>query len=61
MSDKLECAIELRERQFNFLTEMVKKYNMSDESKAIRCLIDYAIEQKDQEQAIFRQFRCFDC
>jgi hypothetical protein len=61
MSEKKDYQVVLKERQFQFLSDMVKKYNISNESKALRCLLNYAMEQADKEQAIFRQIRCFDC
>jgi hypothetical protein len=48
------------EKQF-FLEEMVRKYDLPDTGKAIRCLIDYARENPAQHQTIFGEPRCNDC
>lgn len=61
MSASYEYEITLKERQHAYLKEMARKYNLADESKALRCLIDYAIEQKDAEKSIFQEIRCVDC
>jgi hypothetical protein len=61
MSASFEYQLTLKERQLKFLKEMAQKYGLADESKALRCLVDYAIEQKDAEDDIFQQIRCLDC
>lgn len=61
MSERKEYVVVLKDRQYQYLTEMAAKYNMSDAAKAIRALVDFAVEEKEQEQKIFRQTRCFDC
>jgi hypothetical protein len=61
MSDNLPRPIELKQRQFDYLTEMAKKYDLPDESKAVRCLINYAIEQAERQDEIFGEIRCLHC
>lgn len=61
MKDKSQYTVSLEKSQYDFLTEMVKKYNLSDESKALRCLINFATEEESQRDAIFSQIRCLHC
>lgn len=53
--------VDLKKRQFEYLVAMANKHGLPDESKALRCLINYAIEESEQEDAIFAQIRCQDC
>ena len=40
---------------------MAKSYQLPDIGKAVRCLIDYARENPDQQAAIFGEVHCQDC
>lgn len=53
--------IELKAGQVEYLQAMAKQYAISDTGKAIRCLIDYARSEPDQERAIFEVIRCLGC
>ena len=44
-----------------FLDDMVKKYNLPDAGKTMRCLIDHARATESTHEAIFAEFRCTDC
>ncbi len=61
MSENRQHTLELKPEQFDYLTRMAKKYDLPDESKALRCLINYAIETTGQEKAIFDEIRCTHC
>ena len=41
--------------------ESAKKHNLPDRSKALRCLITFAMEQTEQEASIFTEIRCTSC
>lgn len=56
-----EHEIELKEFQSEFLTQMVEKHDLADLGKALRCLIDYAIDSPDLEEDIFVLERCHSC
>lgn len=56
-----EHTVSLKKRQYDYLVAMANKHGLPDESKALRCLINYAIEETQQEDAIFSQIRCLDC
>ena len=61
MKDKSQFTVTLEKQQFAFLSEIAKKYNLPDESKALRCLITHAMEQQAEQAAIFGDVRCLDC
>ena len=44
-----EYEIELKEFQKEYLSNMAEKYDLPDMGKAIRCLIDYAIDDGSLE------------
>ena len=54
-------SIELEERQFQFLEQMVNQYSLPDVGKAVRCLVDYAVSEQNQQSTIWEQIRCLDC
>ncbi|MCB9960336.1 MAG: hypothetical protein H6843_17200 [Rhodospirillaceae bacterium] len=58
--DKTALRIDLTEDQIAFLTEMVDKHELPDIGKAVRALIDYAMEDGDTQE-IFGEVRCLRC
>ncbi len=61
MKDKTDQSIALEEAKVEFLKQMVEAHGLSDIGKAVRCLIDYARENPDQQAVIFGEVRCIDC
>lgn len=61
MSDMRSCTIELKPPMVEFLEEVVKKHNLPDVGKAVRCLVNYARENPDKLADIFDEIRCADC
>ena len=61
MSLNKPTTIELKPGQIEYLKKMAKKYDLEDESKAVRCLINFAIEESAREKEIFEEVRCLDC
>ena len=59
--DKTTIELELKAGQVAYLTEMTGKYSIPDTGKAIRCLIDFARDEPDQERVIFEVTRCLGC
>ena len=57
----IDYTIALKERQYEFLKQMVEKYQLEDESKTLRCLIDFAIGSPESQDDIFQTIRCFSC
>ena len=58
---KQMVSIELEERQYKFLEQMVNEYALPDLGKAVRCMIDYASEEREQRDRIWQEIRCLDC
>lgn len=61
MSQKKTESIELYDDDIAYLKEMIDKYGLADLGKAVRCLVNYAQEKKDQEKEIFDTIRCHHC
>ncbi len=61
MKDGVSQTVELEKEKIDFLKEMVKAHNLPDAAKAIRCLINYARDNPDKQEAIFAEVRCLDC
>ena len=61
MSDLRTYTVEIKERQLDYLKRMMEKYDLPDESKALRVLINHAIMETDREREIFEEVRCLDC
>jgi hypothetical protein len=61
VKDPSSHAIDLVSEQKRFLDDMVAKYGLPDVGKAVRCLVNYARENPDQQDAIFSEVRCVDC
>jgi hypothetical protein len=40
---------------------MAAAYGLPDIGKAVRCLVNYARENPDKQEAIFNEVRCLDC
>ena len=61
MKDAKPYSIELETEKVTFLEQMTAKHGLGDIGKAVRCLVNYARENPDQEQSIFAEVRCIDC
>ena len=61
MSSNQTYTVELKERHWAWLEEMMKKHSVAYTSKTVRCLINFAIEKSEHEDAIFKEIRCGDC
>jgi hypothetical protein len=55
------CPIELETEKVAFLQQMAAAYGLPDIGKAVRCLVNYARENPDKQEAIFNEVRCLDC
>ena len=56
-----EFEVELKEYQHEYLTKMVENFDLPDLGKAVRCLIDFAIDEAELEADIFDFQRCYSC
>ena len=61
MKDAQASPIELETEKVAFLQQMVDAYGLPDVGKAVRCLVNYARENPDKQEAIFNDVRCLDC
>jgi hypothetical protein len=61
MSELQPHEIPLKAGMVDFLEDVVKTYKLSDQGKAMRCLINYARENADKRDEIFSEVRCIDC
>ena len=61
MSIKEQYTIELNDRQYEYLQRMVKKYDLPDEGKAVRILVDFAMHEPGEEDRLFTDIRCSGC
>ncbi len=57
---KSEHKVELNEDHVNWLQDMVEKYGLFDEGKALRIVLDYVMEEADQT-SVFEEIRCNHC
>ena len=62
MKDKSEITVEIESDQLTWLDQIVNDYDFPDESKALRVLIDYALQDGDAD-LIFspENMRCQHC
>ena len=61
MTGNVASTLELKEEQLAYLDEMAKKHNLPDRSKALRCLITFAMQEAGHEASIFTEIRCVNC
>ncbi len=61
MSESTDVTIALKPQQLDYLKRMAEAHGLPDESKAVRCLVNYAIEMADREGEIFDEIRCRGC
>lgn len=61
VAENQEYHVELKEPQHKYLEAVADRHNLPDASKAVRCLINYAIDHPDKEREIFEEIRCLDC
>ena len=58
--DKVQETFEIQADALTLLDEAVKKYDLPDRSKALRCLLDFLAEDGDWDE-IFETIRCRRC
>lgn len=62
VKDKNEVSVELESDQLAWLDQIVIDYDLPDESKALRVLIDYAIQDVDADLIFSPEtMRCRHC
>ena len=58
MKEKTSQSIPMELAKLHFLEQMVNTHGLSD---IVRCLIDYARANPEQQASIFGEVRCPDC
>ena len=53
--------IDLHDIQIDYLNQMVKKHQLNDIGKAIRCLINHSMNSEKLQEDIFEIERCVNC
>jgi hypothetical protein len=61
MSEKKDTTFEIYSDSEKMLEQIVDKYDLPDQSKALRCLLDYAEEKESEWDDIFATIRCNRC
>ena len=61
MSEKKDISFEIYSNSEKMLEQIVNKYDLPDQSKALRCLLDYAEEKESEWDDIFATIRCNRC
>ena len=61
MSEKKDTTFEIYSGSEKMLEQIVDKYDLPDQSKALRCLLDYAEEKESEWDDIFATIRCNRC
>jgi hypothetical protein len=60
-SPKKTFDVELTTDQMAFMRSMKEKYDIADESKTFRVVIDYLMVTRNVHDTVFGQSRCFRC
>jgi len=61
MTAKEAHTVQLKPAQVEFLEQMTRAHDLDDMSKAIRCLVDFAIQESEHQDDIFQTIRCLHC
>ena len=59
--EKENYDIRLNVDQMSFIRNVKDKYNIPDESKVMRVVMDYLITSPDVHDTVFSQSRCLRC
>tara|TARA_Y100000996_G_C22049670_1_gene448586 strand:+ start:255 stop:443 length:189 start_codon:yes stop_codon:yes gene_type:complete len=61
MSEKKEVSFEIYSDSEKMLEQIVEKYDLPDQSKVLRCLLDYVEEKESDWDDMFATIRCNRC
>ena len=61
MSEKKDTTFEIYSDSEKMLEQIVNKYDLPDQLKALRCLLDYVEENELDWDNIFATIRCNRC
>ena len=61
MSEKKDVSFEIYSDSEKMLEQIVDKYDLPDQSKALRCLLDHVEEKETDWDDMFATIRCNRC
>ena len=61
MSEKKDVSFEIYSDSEKMLEQIVDKYDLPDQSKVLRCLLDYVEEKETDWDDMFATVRCNRC
>ena len=61
MSEKKEASFEIYSDSEKMLEQIAEKYDLPDQSKVLRCLLDYVEEKESDWDDMFATIRCNRC
>ena len=61
MSEKKDVSFEIYSDSEIMLEQITDKYDLTDKSKALRCLLDYVEEKESDWDDMFATVRCNRC
>ena len=61
MSKKKDISFEIYSDSEKMLEQIVEKYDLPDQSKALGCLLDYVEEKESNWDDMFATIRCNRC
>ena len=61
MSEKKDVSFEIYSDSEKMLEQIVDKYDLPNQSKALRCLLDYVEEKESDWDDMFATIRCNRC
>ncbi len=61
MFEKKDVTFEIYSDSEKMLEQIVNKYGLPDQSKALRCLLDYVEEKEPDWDDMFATIRCNRC
>ena len=58
---KISVTFEINPDAFEMIGKITQIYGLPDDSKTIRCLLDFVSEKEANWDAIFKKIRCLRC
>ncbi len=58
---KVSVTFDINPDALEMIRKITQKYELPDESKTIRCLLDFVSEKEANWDSIFKKIRCLRC
>ena len=58
---KISVTFEIDKDSHNMIGKITEKYELPDDSKTLRCLLDFVAEKEANWDPIFKKIRCRRC